>query len=78
MYTLYDNKGQVFATSVSIDALMLIMTGRWAGYIIEDKTGNVLFDIAADRVEKNRIGRVAVTAKAARAERDLAWSRTTQ
>lgn len=74
LYTLLDNKGAFFASSVSIDALMTVMRGRWAGTIV-DQDGKVLFDIEKDRVVKDRPGRVAVTAEAARAERDLAWSR---
>lgn len=72
MYTLLDNKGQFFASSVSLDAMMRLMRHRWAGTVV-DQNGNVLFDITADRIGGEHLN---VTAKMARAESDLAWSRT--
>ena len=68
MFTLLDLNGKFFASSVSLDALMLIMRGRWAGTVVNEN-GKVLFDIATDRTDDKD------TAKRARAEKDLAWER---
>ena len=68
MFTLLDLNGKLFAMSVSLDALMLIMRGRWAGTVVNEK-GKVLFDIKTDRTDDKD------TVKRARAEKDLAWER---
>jgi hypothetical protein len=70
MYTILDLNGKFFASSISIDAMMGVMRGRWAGTLI-DESGKVLFDIKTDRINQG----VKVTAQQARDERALAWKR---
>lgn len=70
MYTILDLNGKFFASSISIDTMMLVMRGRWAGTLV-DQEGKVLFDIKADRTTQG----IKVTAQQAREERALAWKR---
>ena len=50
-FTLLNRHGQFEARGTSISDMMLLMDQRWAGTLVCDKTGTVLFDAEKDRPE---------------------------